>query len=496
MDTQNPATVEIPNFKLAKVGKDRERKRGAAGWLSGGRGASGFGGAAGGAGAGGGAGLFGLGTAATKALLTLLVSAIVSAGAWQYGKMVAAKYDVNQKGSASKLFADKDGGKYADTSGVIKDDNSIPNSLGYVSGSTDGLTPEERAKKAAEAEAARKAAEEAQKKADAEAAKQPETPKSNVDANAVAESAVPKKGLTPGKFGAFGASLGSGSGLSGGAGLSGGINRNFGAASGLGAKGQNGALSAFRGSSKPSSAAAPKALVSKSSAKGFAKRQLDNAFAQSRQATAAGKGETAASSAAAPFDNNPGGGNVIAGPGVGNTTGGNSGMASSPNPTNTGGPTNDNSSNGAACSSADYAPDQNGVCQKIATSAPKNDAPWQSLIKMAEILLAIIAVLAIVKLIVEKIPPYGPVIGQYIGYALIALGAIVTGLGIAIMAMGGDKMQGGIITAIGAFVTGMALWNSGVLSSAAAVPNAAAGSSIQMAGDALEQSANSATMLA
>src|SRR5258708_28566231 len=45
--------------KLAKVGKDRERKRGGAGWLSGARGGSGFSGALGGAGAGAGAGLGG-----------------------------------------------------------------------------------------------------------------------------------------------------------------------------------------------------------------------------------------------------------------------------------------------------------------------------------------------------------------------------------------------------------------------------------------------------
>lgn len=453
MDTQSPAALEIPNFKLAKVGKDRERKRGAGGWLSGGRGAgSAFSGAVGGSGigVGGGAGMLAL-SGAMKTALLLLMALGMSGAAWQYGKMRAAKFDASQKGGGPKIFSSKEDGKYGDTSGVIKDENTIPNSLGYVSGSTDGLTPEERAKKAAADEAARKAAEDAQKKADADAAaKAAETPKSSpVDPNAIAESAVPKKGLTAGKFGNFGAGLGSGGGgLSGGSGLSGGINRNFAGASGLGSKGQGGSLASFHTPTKASSAAAPKALVSKSSAKGFAKRQLDNAFAQSRQATAAGKGETAASSAAAPFDNNPGGGNVIAGPGVGNTSGGTSGTAGSPNPTNGGGPTGDGG-NGAACSSADYAPDQNGVCQKIATNGPVNAAPYQWMIDLAKGLMMLTTILAALALIYAALGlTWG--IAEAIKKIILVIGIIEIGLGAAILAMTGDKMMGGIVMAVGA----------------------------------------------
>jgi hypothetical protein len=496
MDTQNPATIEVPNFKLAKVGKDREKKRGGAGWLNGGRGAgSGFGGAVGGSGAGGGFSLFGLGATATKALLTILVSAMVSAGAWQYGKMMAAKYDkASQKGAASKLFADKGDGKYADTSDVIKSENSIPNSLGYVSGSTDGMTPEERAKKAAADEAARKAAEDAQKKADADAAaKAAATPTSTpVDPNAIAESAVPKKGLTAGKFGQFGASLGSGGGgLSGGSGLSGGINRNFAGASGLGTKGQGGSIASFHTPTKASSASAPKALVSKSSAKGFAKRQLDNAFAQSRQATAAGKGETAASSAAAPFDNNPGGGNVIAGPGVGNTSGGTSGTAATPNPTNGGGPTGDGG-NGAACQS-DYAPDINGNCQPIQTTTAKNGAPYQWMIDMAEMLMALVAILALIAMLVGS-TGVGQWISKNIENIIRVVGVIIIGLGAAILAQSGDKMIGGIVMAVGGLTVASSFMSQGLISKDIVV-NKAAGVLIANAIGALATSAMSKSQL-
>jgi len=496
MDTQNTATVEIPNFKLAKVGKDRDRKRGG-GWLSGGRGAgSGFSGAVGGSGAGGGVGLFGLGAGATKALITVLVSTLACAGAWQYGKMMSAKYSVDQKGGRAKVFDSKSGPqKYDDLSGVVKADNSIPNSLGYVSGSTDGLTPEERAKKAAEAEAARKAEEEAKKKAEEEANKQPETPASApVDPNAVAEAGAAKKGLTAGKFGQLGSFNNTGGGLSGGSGLSGGINRNFGGASGLTPKAQNGSLASFRNQSKPASAGAPHAMASKSRAKGFAKRQLDNAFTQSRQAMSAGKTESAATGAAAPFDNNPGEGNVIAGPGVG--SGSKSGTAESGNslnPTNGGGPLNDNG--GAACASADYAPDQNGVCQKIKTNGPKNGAPYQGLIEMAKMLMMLTAVFAGLVLIFKGKGPWGEMIADAFSAIIATIGAIEIALGIAILAMsGGDKVIGGITMAVGALTVGSAFMPKGLLSDNQ-VLNIAAGALISNAVGALATSAASKSQL-
>lgn len=458
MDTQSAGTIEIPNFKLAKVGKDRERRRAGGGWLSGGRGAgSGFSGALGGSGAaGGGGGILAL-TGAMKSAILLLMAAGVSAGAWQYGKMRAAQYDASMKnGGGAKVFDTKGGAqKYDDLSGVVKADNAIPNSLGYISGSTDGLTPEERAKKAAEAEAARKADEEAKKKADEEANKQPAEPASTApDPKAVAESAAPKKGLTAGKFGQLGSFGNSGGGLSGGAGLSGGINRNFGAASGVGGKAQNGAMASFRTPTKPGTASAPHAAMAKSNSKGFAKRQLDNAFGQSRQAMSAGKGETAASGAAAPFDNNPGVGNVIAGPGMTNGSKAGAGDGGGGlNPTNSGGPL-DNSS-GAACKSADYAPDQNGVCQKIKTNPPKNDAPYQWMIDLAKTLMILTSILGALALIYAAAAlTWG--IAEALKKIIMVLGVIEIGLGAAILAMTGDKMMGGIVMAVGALTVASA----------------------------------------
>ncbi len=504
MDTQNQATMEIPNFKLAKVGKDRERRRGAAGWLNGGRGAgSAFGGATGGFGAGGllGAegGLFGLSAGLTKALLILLSSAAICAGAWQYGKMMSAKYNADQAGSGKKVFADKSAsGKYDDLSGVIKEGNSIPNSLGYVSGSMDGLTPEERAKKAAEAEAARKAAEEVQKKADEEAAKQAAAtpPSSPVDVNALAQAANAKAGLGSGKFGQFASGFGGGGGgLSGGSGLSGGIGRNFGGASDMGSKAKSGAMSAFRTPARASSVSASRAPVPKSNAKGFAKRQLANAITQSSQATAAGQGETAATSAAAPFDNNPGAGNAISGPGVGNTAGGTPGTGSTPNTTNPSGSSTSNGSgsSGASCQSG-YAVDANGNCQQVATSGSKNSASYQGLIDTAKILMAVVAVLALIAIILDKLG-YLAAVAAYIKYVIMAIGAVIMGLGVAILAQSGDMMIGGIVTAVGVFTIGSAFLSTHYLSNTSVVSDQAAGVLISNALGSLATSAASKSQL-
>lgn len=474
MEPQNTPTAEIPNFKLAKVGKDRERKRGAAGWM-GGRGAgSAFSGAMGGSGAAGGGGLLNFaGMSLGKALLMLLAVAGFTAASWQMGRLMDNSAQPGGKG-APKVFADRDG-KYGDTSGVIKQDNSIPNSLGYVSGSSDGLTPEERAKKAAEDEAARKAAEEAQKKADAEANKEAPTPASNVpDANSIlaGADASAKKGLTGGKFGQLSSSFGGG-GLSGGSGLSGGIGRGFG---GSGAnnptRAQNGALSSFRNPGKPSAASAPHAVAGHSTAKGFARRQLDNAFAQSRQAVTAGKSENAAANAGSAFDNNAGQGSVIAGPGVSNGGGAGGATSAGTNPNEGGGGGGAINSGPTPCTS-DQTWDQNGNCVAIPKGNEVNQEPgWQKLVSLAEKLMLVIAVLAIVAMLVEKIPVYGAIIANYIKMAIGILGLVVTGLGIAIMAQH-QILQGGILTALGAFTAYMAFSNVGSLSSAQAAESQA-----------------------
>lgn len=453
MDTQNSAVTEIPNFKLAKVGKDRERKRGGAGWL-GARGAgSGFSGAVGGSGAG--AGFAGMSLA--KTALSLMIAAGLSAGAWQFGKSFSAGASVKAKPAVKKVFDAKDNQGYADTSGVIKTETSIPNSMGYVSGSMDGLTPEERAKKAAEAEAARAAEEAAAKKtADEEAKKEAASPASGVPADPATIASTlggNKKGLGEGKFGKLGSSFGGGGGLSGGAGLSGGINRNFGGASATGpTKVNNGSMSAFRNAGKPGYTSAGRTVAGKSKAKGFAKRQLDNAFAQSRQAMSAGKTENAAATAASAFDNNPGQGNVIAGPGVNNgaRTGTADGGVAAPLP-NGGGPLD---TGGAACSPG-MAPDINGNCQTIHTNHPKNGANYQWMIDTVKGLMVVLAVLAAMALIADNFDVafgMGEFFKTFIRYAVGIVGAAILALGVMIMGASGDNVMGGIIAAIGGFV--------------------------------------------
>lgn len=456
MDTHNSGVAEIPNFKLAKVGKDRERKRGGAGWL-GARGAgSGFTGAVGGSGA---AGVAGMG--AVKTLIGLAIAASVSAGAWQFGRSFNPSVSAKAKPAVKRVFDSKDA-QYADTSGVIKTETTIPNSMGYVSGSLDGMTPEERAKKQAEEEAARVAEEAAAKKAADEQAKQDAAapPASTAMDPATIASAMgggkDKKALEAGKFGKLGSSLGGGlgGGLSGGSGLSGGINRNFGGGPELQApKIKAGSMSAFRSPGKPGYTSGARAVTGTSKSKSFAKRQLDNAFAQSRQAMSAGKTENAAATAASAFDNNPGQGNVIAGPGLNNGAHQGTADGGTPNaPENSGGPLNSDS--GAACPSG-QAPDINGNCQNINTSGTHKGADYQWMVTLAEVLLGVIAVLALICAFAKDLGityEYACIIAKIIG----VLGAAVSLLGIMILAASGDKIMGGILTGIGALVATVA----------------------------------------
>ncbi len=220
MDTQKSPIVDVPNLKLAKVGKDRDRKKAGGAWSGARAASSAFSGATGGAGMGvaGFGGLLTPGLSIAKILAMLLLSGGVIAGAMKLGMMSAANAAAAKSGDAPKVFADKDASK-SDIAVFKGRKNSIPNSLGYVN--NDGLTDEQRAaQKAAEDAAAAKAAADAQAKADADA-----KAKALADATAagatpapapVAAKEVPKVGLGGGKFGGMG-SLGSGGGGGGGA---------------------------------------------------------------------------------------------------------------------------------------------------------------------------------------------------------------------------------------------------------------------------------------
>ena len=501
MDKQGAAVAEIPEIKLAKVGKDRDRKRGGGGWF-GGRGAgSGFSGAAGagleagaeagfelGLGAGGAGGVFGTGMSLAKLLTVLLLAGIASVGAWELGGRMMGNSSRGKPG-ARKLFADKDSqGQYADTSGVLKEDKSIPNSLGYIT--SDGLTSEERAKKlaedeaarkAAEEEAARKAAEDAQKNANADAGK----PAAEPAAEPATGTDFLKKGLTAGKFGSMG-SFGGGGGLAGGSGLSGGITRNFNAIAA--AKPQVGALATFKKPTRAQASSISRMPAGKSGSKGFAMRQLGNTSVASRQAVGVSKSESASSGAAEPFDNNPVAGSVISGPGLGAGTSAGSADSAPSAPTTTGGGSSPTGSVGSCQNGA--VPDANGNCQAVSTPSAQNAAPYQWMIMLAYALLGIIAILAAIILICKSQPWFAP-FAQALSILVGALGGVLSALGAAIMKQTGDKMMGGIMMGIGAFVSAMA-FIPGALLSAPAIP--ALGAGAQMATASAAMTAQSAAL--
>lgn len=457
MDTKKDSAIsDVPTFKVARVGNDRKRKGGAFSFLRGGSSTRGvWSGATGGAGAGGSATVNALGMSLSKAMLAIMVTASIGSGAVYLGSRSAA----NSRSMPDKkpaLFADKGDIKLeGDTSNLPSTANTIPNSLGYLSGSRDGLTPEERAKKEAEAAAAA----EAQRLADEEAARKAEQDQTAgnpaVDPNALLASAQADgaggKGSAFGKkFGSLSSSFGGGSSLSGGAGLSGGVNRQFGSGGSLSMKkGSAGKLSSMKGASRPSYAKAGGARLGASRTKGFARKQLANANAYSRKGAAAGTGETSAADAGTAFDNNPGAGNVISGPGIGQGAGSSSGADSTPNAANNGGPMGGGDPT-VDCGANNYQ-DQYGNCQKIKTSSGK-DAN-KALTIMAGVVMGLLLVIGVISAIAATaknsvvLAEIYPVLATIVGI----MGAIVALLGVAMMAMG-DSLTGGLATLIGGYV--------------------------------------------
>jgi hypothetical protein len=453
MDRQTTALNDVPTLKLAKVGKDRERKRGGAGWLNSGRSASGFGslGASGAGGFGGMSGLFS-GMSLAKAVAILLVCGAMGAGAWTLGRMFSSG---GTPAASKKIFADKGSQKYSDMSDVVKADNSIPNSLGYVSGSLDGMTPEERAKKAAaDAAAAQAAADaEAKKKAEDDAAAAKATadkaPADQTAGNAVGGVTGPAVNSNPfsGRFGNLS------NGLSGGAGLSGGIGGSFGSNSGGGAfgnKGTNGNIGAFSTVAKAgTSHAAPHAI---SSAKG-----TNAAFNQLKQTAAthaatAATGDAASAAASQPFDGaNAGQGTSIDGPGVGAGTTAGSGVGGANN--SGGSPTN---SGGSTCADGQGV-DSSGNCQNISTPTGTNATPYQGLINMVEALMALVAILSVAALALSK-----TIISKGIEMMVLGvigtLGLVIAGIGAMIATSYGQTKIGGIIAAVGLVTMGIAAY--------------------------------------
>ena len=501
MDAHDSSVIDVPKMRLAKVGRDRERKRGGAGWF-GGRGAGSglrgaFGGIGGGAeagaggffGAGGAGGIFagdffagnfmGTGMSLGKLLLALLLGGGASVGAWEIGNSLAASSRGDDKSAGARIFADKGAQKYGDTSGVIKQDSSIPNSLGYVN--NDGLTDEQRAaKKAAEdaaaakaaADAQRLAAEEAQRQA-AEAGKALPAPDSDAAGAMRGMQGIQLGPMSP----LFGAGMGGG-GAGGGSPASASVNSG-GAGMGGGNKGKSGALAAFHSPAEAASARAAVAAHPKTTAQGFAGRQLELANGLSRQAAVAGKNETSAASAAVPFDNNPNQGAALsgAGDGSGPQPGSSPYGSGLPNMPSGGGQSTTQSSapNGipiasgggggggggaAACSVSGDVRNSSGNCEP-STPKAKDAAPYQSLLDKVPPLLAIITGLFASVWILSKMTSPWAFIAAKIAVGLIALaGAALAVIGGVIATMkGGDPIIGTILSISGVGVAGFALWS-------------------------------------
>lgn len=463
MDTKKDSAIsDVPTFKVARVGKDRKRKGGALSFLRGGGARGSFSGATGGAGAGaGGSGAAGaFASTFVKSMLSIALASGIGAAAVGAGYMGMFGEREQKAAKKPEVFSNKGDVKIeGDTSNLPGSANTIPNSMGYVTGSADGLTPEERAKKAAEAaEAQRLADEEAKKKAEAEDA----AAKANaaVDPNALLAAAQKDGGKNDKangfgkKFGQLSSSTG-GSALAGGAGMAGGVGRSFG---GMGSitKGKNGSLSGVGSTARPTTKASASSKVAKSNVKGFARKQLANANALSRRGMTASKGETAAYDASSAFDNNQGAGTIISGAGIGKGAKPAGEGDGSANPNTTSQPVGN--AGQVDCGANNYQA-ADGTCQPIPTQDGKKDDPNEWMYKTGMAILATITALAIVAALTYSMDwlfGSGVAAREAIGAIMVVLAGILILLGLAMMLATGDKIAGGMFALTGAYIEYMA----------------------------------------
>ncbi len=477
MDTKKDSAVgDVPSFRIARVGKDRKRKGGGLAFL---RGASRRGVWVGAAGASG-APVNALGLTFSKAILSVIMTAGIGSGAIYMGASSASS--VKPAPAKPAIFAPEAGNKdkiafEGDVSNLPATPNTIPNSLGYLSGSADGLTPEERAKQAADAaaaaEAARIAEEEAAKKAeeaDAAAnaaggeAENPAVDPAALLAAAQADgaksgkaSAFDKSSAFGKKFGALSSSVGGGASSSGGSsGLSGGFNRSFGPL-GSGGKGFSGRLSATGRQSRPTISRAGRAAAGSSKMKGFAKRQLDVWTQRSRRAAQAG-GKHEFSKEEAGLDGIKGDGNVIGNAGAQQGQADARGTPDQLGTVNSGGPLGDKPL--VTCGANEYQ-NPNGGCSPISIPKGQDVTPYKWMYQVAEGLMAMMTILAGIALLSHSLDwlfGAGEVIRMAVRVAMGAIGAILMGLGAMMIAETGDQVAGGIIFAVGAYTAYTAIY--------------------------------------
>ncbi len=484
MDTKKEtADSEVPTFKVARVGNDRKRKGAGFSFLRGGGARGVWSGAAGGSGAGGAA----IGAGLSKMALIALVS-FAGLGAAGLGRMLGNTGGSEIAKPKTFSMATREAVKIeGDVSNLPGNTNTIPNSLGYLTGSKDGLTPEERAKKEADAAAAA----EAQRVADEAAAKKAE--KDNVAgapvdpaamlASAKADGGNGGKGAGFGKkFGSLSSSMGGSASLAGGSGMSGGVNRQFGGAGALG-KGTAGQMQAMRGSSNASTTKASASRLAASRTKGFARKQLANSNAYSRRGAAAGKGETASSDAASAFDNNPGSGNIIAGPGI------SKGSKPQGEADNAGGPVGGGGGGGRNTPTdcgADMYQTSSGGCAPLDTGVAKDAKPMLTM--MANVVMGLLMVIGILSLLASGAEKtvFGYAWAKVVESVILALGIIITLLGVAMIAMG-DYVTGGIATLLGGTTTAMALWAVDTLSPGVGMVIGFGGAALSMVGKMMDK---------
>jgi hypothetical protein len=466
MDT-NKEQPQVPQLQLAKVGERKRRKGGALPFFGGGSGAASH----------SGGGIWGTvsGIASKSALkigITLLAGAI-GVGAYTTGKSM--RPDSSQFERKPQLFASKnEKPQYSasDMANLPGGSAGSQSSVGMVSGSLDGLTPEQREAKAREEEErARKAAEE-QAKADAAAAQEP----GNVpgmampDAAAMAKAAAEKEKAAAfnRKFGELTKGGGS-SGLAGGAGMGAGIGRSF---ESLKNKGHSGVLSTL-GSNRAAGTKSSKISTGRNPGRSLAQRQLNRAAMMSRQATA-GADEKRATAASIPFDTNQGSGQMLSGTGAGTGSGGARTGAADTSPSSGGGgsPVGVGGGYGEAgeddCNllAAQYgwggefvnAPSGGCVKKQNVKGTGKDDPtnPYFKILKVLAILAAIIS--AILFVCAAFLDSVGRSVLMVLGGALVAIGALEAILGLMVTGMG-RTLEGGIfavmgsLTAIAGYIT-------------------------------------------
>ena len=486
-------TRDVPQIKLAKVGKDRERKKGGLPWWLGGKGApSSFAGATGGAGAGGAGGLAGGLSPALVALIPkLAIATMISAvagGAWLFGK---ATMPVSARHHRPRAFANAAEEKARDYAESEKKDlpteAAAPSGLSMVSGSLGGGSAGQApaagdAGKTGDASAADQAGAAGQGDAAGQAAAAPPVdPAALAAAAGKAGAAGSAKNPFGNKIGALSSSMGSlgGAGqtmLSGGGGLFGGVGSHF-----AGPKLGEG-LKAFAAAARPSRTTARARAGGAGHTRGLASSQLNNAFRGSKAAAHSG-GDNASYLAAQPFDNgmatdkmisDPGGattqGSPTAHPSGGSSpaSGGGGGGGTQNGPTNAG--TTDSGLNNPGqddCTqlldssfgnqSVKYVNSPSGGCV-IDYSSEQNVSPWKEAANIGQLMLTLAGVCLLIAGIIGMIAKSTPWtaalygIAKWIAYIAMVLAGIATICGIVMMAQG-NPWGGLLLTGMGALTT-------------------------------------------